>query len=252
MASDTRHRILSVAARLFEAQGFDGTAVSAILREADVNSGSLYHFFPSKEALLVSVLQGHLNSLDSLLADASRATDQPLDKVFALLELYRGRLLVSGFSRGCPVGHLALDAGARHAEARAIVDSYFNGWVAGVRSWLDQAAGKLPAAVDREALAVTVLSTMQGGVMQARAAGAIDPFDASVNQLRILFGLLARSAGASRPERSARVARSSPEAATADDRSPVIVGVGDAKPGAQPKREGEMVDEDDPAWWRAW
>jgi len=71
MASDTRNRILSVAARLFETLGFEGTAVAAILREADVNSGSLYHFFPSKEALLVAVLEKYVEVLEPALLGAA-------------------------------------------------------------------------------------------------------------------------------------------------------------------------------------
>ncbi|MEE8447296.1 MAG: helix-turn-helix domain-containing protein, partial [Gemmatimonadota bacterium] len=51
-ASETRDRILEVAARLFHKRGFRATGVATILREAGVNSGSLYHFFPSKEAVL--------------------------------------------------------------------------------------------------------------------------------------------------------------------------------------------------------
>ena len=129
MASDTRNRILSVAARLFEALGFEGTAVAAILREADVNSGSLYHFFPSKEALLVAVLEKYLSMLEpSLLGAANRAADDPIAKVFALLELYRGRLLVSEFARGCPVGDLSLEIGGRLPEARRLADAYFVAW----------------------------------------------------------------------------------------------------------------------------
>ena len=48
----TRQRIVEAARRLFHEQGFHATGISTILREADVNSGSLYHYFASKEALL--------------------------------------------------------------------------------------------------------------------------------------------------------------------------------------------------------
>ena len=61
--TDTRERILEVAARLFREQSFDGTAVSAILQDADVNSGSLYHFFPGKEALLGGVVDRYVERL---------------------------------------------------------------------------------------------------------------------------------------------------------------------------------------------
>ena len=229
MASDTRNRILSVAARLFEAQGFDGTAVAAILSEADVNSGSLYHFFPGKEALLVAVLEKYLDTLEpALLEAADRATDDPVEKVFALLELYRGRLLVSGFSRGCPVGDLALEIGSRHADARALIGAYFRTWKAGVREWLESAGDRLPLHANRQALAAHVLAVMQGGVMQARIAGAIDAFDDAVSQLRLLLDLL----GAGMESRS-RVAIGAPEA----DREPA---------------KKEFVGADEAAWWRAW
>src|SRR6187399_180495 len=61
--ADTKSRILDTAARLFHEQGFNGTGIATILREADVNSGSLYHIFPSKEALLVGVLERYTELL---------------------------------------------------------------------------------------------------------------------------------------------------------------------------------------------
>ena len=46
----TRDRILETARRLFHEQGYHATGIATILREAGVNSGSLYHFFESKDA----------------------------------------------------------------------------------------------------------------------------------------------------------------------------------------------------------
>ena len=232
MASDTRNRILSVAARLFEALGFEGTAVAAILREADVNSGSLYHFFPSKEALLVAVLEKYLSMLEpSLLGAANRAADDPIAKVFALLELYRGRLLVSEFARGCPVGDLSLEIGGRLPEARRLADAYFVAWTERVEGWFDDAGDRLSAGADRHALSVHVLSVLQGGIMQARAAASIEPFDHSVTQLRLLIDFLGSDAEATT---SWPVRGRLPAAAAAERERAMPIG-------------GE-----DDAWWRAW
>jgi TetR/AcrR family transcriptional repressor of nem operon len=253
MASDTRNRILSFAARLFEAHGFEGTAVAAILREADVNSGSLYHFFPSKEALLVAVLEKYLAVLEpALLEAADRAADDPLEKVFALLELYRGRLLVSEFSRGCPVGDLSLEIGGRLPEARHLVDAYFGAWTARVAAWLEAAGDRLPLHTDRRALAAHVLSVLQGGLMQARVAASIDPFDDSVSQLRLLMDLLdtaGQTTGLPRPKR-----RRSPPAGTPNRRQEMAgtpAAAGGAPRGAD-SSAGEAMGADDAAWWRAW
>ena len=250
MASDTRNRILSVAARLFEANGFEGTAVAAILREADVNSGSLYHFFPSKEALLVAVLEKYVEVLEpALFGAAERAADDPIERVFALLELYRGRLLVSGFSRGCPVGDLSLEIASRFPEARQLVDAYFESWTGRVNSWLVAAGERLPAGTHRRALAAHALSVLQGGVMQARVASSIDPFDDSVSQLRLLLDLLGDEAGVShtfRPElRRAPVAGSArrKQAVPSGAATPAVAAAGTAT---------SPAGEDDDAWWRAW
>ena len=253
MASDTRNRILSVAARLFEARGFEGTAVAAILREADVNSGSLYHFFSSKEDLLVAVLEKYVAVLEpALLSAADRAADDPIEKVFALLELYRGRLLVSGFSRGCPIGDLSLEIGARHPEARHLVDAYFDSWTGRVTGWLDAAGERLPPQTDRQALSAHVLSVLQGGIMQARVAGSIDPFDDSVSQLRLLIDLLAagpETGLGARPKRrkSKRGAEQTISGTSRQDDPAAMIASIAAEPGG-----GETVDADESAWWKAW
>ena len=190
--SETRERILEEAARLFHEQGYSATSISTILQRAGVNSGSLYHFFPGKDALLIGVLERHGALLEPfILLPAERASTDPIERVFALLEVYRRGLLVSGCTRGCPVGNLALELGDRKPRARALINEYFAAWTGRVQGWLVAADDRLPAELDRESLSRLVLAVMEGGVMQARAAGSLDPYDAAVAQLRSYFRLLA-------------------------------------------------------------
>ena len=73
--ASTKSRIIETALRLFHEQGYTATGIATILREAKVNSGSLYHFFPSKEALraqLVGAISGPLTQLVSLLQAPQR------------------------------------------------------------------------------------------------------------------------------------------------------------------------------------
>jgi len=257
MASDTRERILEVAGRLFEAEGFEGTAVSTILREAGVNSGSLYHFFPSKEALLVSVLRHRLAGLESMLRDAARASPAPLGRVHALLELYRGRLLVSGFSRGCPVGDLALEVSGKYPEARAVIGDYFGRWRDGVGAWLMEALadGGRGSRIEVEDLAAQVLATMQGGVMMARSEASIEPFDGAVDHLRRYLEWL--TAPVSETRVSARAAALSKRRPSSDAprhirREAVRVGAAEPSAASSAGPESTPVPEDSPDWWKAW
>jgi AcrR family transcriptional regulator len=188
MGSDTRDRILSAAALLFQERGYHGTGVAAILDAAGVNSGSLYHFFDTKEALLEGVVEHHLRRLGPMIFDpAEAAHHEPVERIFLVLDHYRRTLLGSNFDRGCPIGRLALEIGDGEPGVRARVDQYFTAWTGRVQGWLQAAGDRLPAGTDRVALARQVLAVTQGAIMLARTATSIEPYDGAVGQLRRLL-----------------------------------------------------------------
>jgi len=202
MATDTRERILDSASRLFHEQGYAATGVSTILREAGVNSGSLYHFFPSKEALLVGVLERYLVLLDPVVqGPIEGAVGDPIDRVFALLDWYRAGLVATGCRLGCPIGNLALEVSDTHPEVRPLIHQNLLNWASGIGRWLEEAGDRLPDDCDRVALADFVLTVMEGAIMQARAAASLEPFDRSVAVLRDHFNRL--TIDAARPARAA-------------------------------------------------
>ena len=192
-STPTRSRILEAARRLFYEPGVNATGISTILRDAGVNSGSLYHHFESKDALLLGVLQNYIEMLQpAVMVHAEQATTDPIERVFALFDLYRRGILTTDFRMGCPIGNLALEIADDNPEARALIDQNFRNWMAVVRGWLDLAADRLPDSVDRAELATLILTVMEGGLMQARAARSIEPYDASVAQVQSYLELLMR------------------------------------------------------------
>ncbi len=256
--AETKARILEVAAELFHDQGFEATGVATILRHAGAHSGSLYHFFPSKEALLGGVMERHLRALRPTLLDpAERASDDPVRRVFALLELYRRNLRITGCKGGCPVGNLALEVGDRKPEVRALIEEYFSLWVRRVGGWLEQAGTRLPAGLDREALSRLVLSVMEGGIMQARAAGELGPFDAAVAQLRAHLDLLMeRAEDERRGTRALALDAAAPTAQVVQGREASPAQTRRAAASAMEARPMPSSDEDDPdldrTAWRNW
>jgi AcrR family transcriptional regulator len=53
----TRAQLITIATRLFAEHGYEGTSIEAVLREAGVSRGSLYHHFAGKEALYEAVVE---------------------------------------------------------------------------------------------------------------------------------------------------------------------------------------------------
>jgi AcrR family transcriptional regulator len=53
----TRAQLIAIATRLFAVHGYEGTSIEAVLTEAGVSRGSLYHHFAGKEALYAAVVE---------------------------------------------------------------------------------------------------------------------------------------------------------------------------------------------------
>jgi TetR/AcrR family transcriptional regulator, transcriptional repressor for nem operon len=195
MTAATRDRLLDVAMRLFWLKGYGATSIADILHEAGANAGSLYHFFPTKQDLLLAVLERYRQGIGPMLLEpAWEGVDDPIERVFALLGRYRRSLEETECSYGCPIGSLALELHEPDPAVRELLSVNFEGWVAAVQRCLEDASDRIPADVDRRELAVFVLTTMEGGVMQARTHRALETFDASVNRLRDYFNRLQMSA----------------------------------------------------------
>lgn len=159
--------------------------MATILREAGANSGSLYHFFPNKEALLAGVLQWYVDHLHEIvMAPVEAKESDPVERVFRLLAWYREGMLETNCRLGCPVGNLALEVSDTHPELRPALHENFRNWAGVVEQWLIEAGDRLPEDCDRRALSRFVLTVMEGGLMQARASDDITGFDDSVSVLR--------------------------------------------------------------------
>lgn len=192
--TSTRDRIIDSARYLFWERGYAGTSMADLLAHAEVNSGSFYHFFDSKEALLREVLDGYLRLLRPMVVDPAFAKVRaPLGRIFAILAGYRERILATESKYGCPLGRLALEIDPENAPAHALIARNFQGWIEAVRECLEAMKERLPAGTDADALATFVLVTMEGGVMLARSYRSVKPFDRAVAQLREHFRLLLAS-----------------------------------------------------------
>jgi TetR/AcrR family transcriptional repressor of nem operon len=180
-AADTRTRIIEAARHLFWEKGYAATGLAELLQRARANSGSFYHFFESKDAVLRAVLETYTDALEPVvLKPVWDADADPIARIFGLLESYRRRLAGTGCQYGCPIGRLALELDPENAPAHALIAKNFSAWIAAVEACL-RAAG-VPKPHDA---ATFVLTVMEGGVMQARACRSLKPFDACVRQLRI-------------------------------------------------------------------
>lgn len=178
---------------LFWLKGYGSTSIADILSRSQVNSGSLYHYFPGKQDLLIAVLEDYRDNIDEMLLERAWAgVDDPVERVFALLSVYRGLILESDCQYGCPIGSLALELHEADPAVRERLAQNFSAWVAAVQGCLEAASARFSTGIDFRATAELVLTVMEGGVMQARTHRDVGFFDRAVEQLRKHVELMTR------------------------------------------------------------
>ncbi len=74
----TRGQLIAIARRMFADRGYEDTSIEAVLREAGVSRGSLYHHFASKEALFEAVAEDVETSVGEQTLAAAAGSDGPL------------------------------------------------------------------------------------------------------------------------------------------------------------------------------
>jgi len=80
-ACSARQRLLECAAEAFSRQGYAGASVAAIAQKADISKSTVFHHFPSKQALYLAVIEAaaldFAQTLESLL-DGAGSLDRRL------------------------------------------------------------------------------------------------------------------------------------------------------------------------------
>ena len=71
--------ILAATARVLVRHGFDGLTTNSLATAAGVSIGSLYQYFPNKEALVAALIERHIEEMNAaIVAELQRVAKQPI------------------------------------------------------------------------------------------------------------------------------------------------------------------------------
>ncbi|MFI5823324.1 TetR/AcrR family transcriptional regulator [Streptomyces rishiriensis] len=180
----TSERLIESTRELLWERGYVGTSPKAILERAGAGQGSMYHHFKGKPDLALAAIRRTAEEMRAAAAAVLDGPGTPFERIRAYLLRERDAL------RGCPIGRLTMDPEVVASdELREPVDETID-WIrerlAGiVEEGREQ--GQFAPGLDGEAIAATVVATVQGGYVLARASGSPGDFDAAVRGLLSLL-----------------------------------------------------------------
>jgi AcrR family transcriptional regulator len=105
-------RILRAADKLFYEQGIRVVGVDAVAREAGVSKRTLYHHYPSKDALITAYLTARFRHIPPSDLPARQQILSYFDRIEAMV--------ADGSFRGCPYVNAVTEIGARKHAAVGI------------------------------------------------------------------------------------------------------------------------------------
>jgi AcrR family transcriptional regulator len=187
MSTSTADRLVESTRELLWERGYVGTSPKAIQRHAGAGQGSMYHHFTGKPELALDAIRRTAEELWATAEGVLNSPGTPYERIAAYLLRERDVL------RGCPVGRLTMDPDVIASdELRAPVDEMLDRLRERLAGIVEegQEQGQFAPSLDAEEIAATIVATVQGGYVLARASGSPAAFDTGVRGLLALLAPL--------------------------------------------------------------
>lgn len=178
--SDARQRLIAAARNVIYAHSYEAVSVDELCAAAGVNKSSFYHFFASKQELLLVALESQWQWFEETIlkptfADSLPPQERMLRFFDLILQQQNAQKQADGHMRGCPIGNLTLEMSTLDEAIRARVEQFFGAWLGYIEQMLRdaKAGGIVPAALDTAVTAQALLAYFEGVVLLAK--GRNDP-----------------------------------------------------------------------------
>lgn len=178
--TDTRELLLRAGVEALTEKGFSATGIEEILGRVGVPKGSFYHYFDSKEAYGLALIERYgvffARKLDRHLGNRALS---PLNRLRAFVVDAQEGMARYEFSRGCLIGNLGQEMGALPESFRLRLRGTFEDWQARFASCLAEAqgAGELVSDADTAQLAAFFWIGWEGAVLRAKLERSAKPLE---------------------------------------------------------------------------
>ena len=164
----TRQEIIRKAAPIFNQKGYDGAALSDLMRATGLEKGGIYRHFSSKEELAAEAFDyAWKETLDARIHDLD-AVANSVDRLKQLLANFvERRGIIPG---GCPLLNTAIDTDDGNSLLRERARAALRGWrdylVSIIRSGIK--AREIRPRMDAKKVATLIISSLEGATMVYR------------------------------------------------------------------------------------
>ena len=174
----TRQEIIRKAAPIFNQRGYDGAALSDLMKATGLEKGGIYRHFDSTQELAAEAFDHAWKIAIDTRFEGTEEIANTVDRLKQMIRNFRDRRagLVPG---GCPLLNTAIDADDGNPRLRAKARQALSGWLDRLHSIAEegQRRGDIRSDVDPAKLSVLIVSMLEGSSMVRRLRRSSDPVD---------------------------------------------------------------------------
>ncbi len=180
----TRQEIIRKAVPIFNRKGYEGAALSDLMRATGLEKGGIYRHFESKEELAGDAFEHAWKAAIARRFEDTEQIPNTVDRLKQIVRNFRDRRtgLVAG---GCPLLNTAIDCDDGNPKLRAKARQALGSWLDRLQSITEegQRRGEVRGDVDSSQLATLIASTLEGSLMVSRLQKKDEPRDLAVHHL---------------------------------------------------------------------
>jgi AcrR family transcriptional regulator len=182
----THQAIIELAAQVFSKQGYAGTSMGDLMVATGLSKGAIYNHFVSKDDLALQAFDYAVGRVNERMAEAIRqAPKHAIHRLLAVVRVFQDHIEDPIFMGGCPILNTAVEADDTHPALRERAQQAMDDWhqfiVKTIRRGIQE--GQVRADVDPDAIAVLMISSLEGGIMMSKLYGNSEPINRVVEYL---------------------------------------------------------------------
>ena len=180
----TRQEIIRKAAPIFNEKGYDGAALSDLMRATGLEKGGIYRHFDSKEQLAAEAFDYAWKVALDTRFEGTQEISNTVDRLKRIVWNFRDQRY--GFvPGGCPLLNTAIDSDDGNTKLRAKALAALRSWLKRLQSVIEEGKrrGEILRGVDSSELGTLIISTLEGSLMVSRLRRKDDARDLASRHL---------------------------------------------------------------------
>ena len=178
----TRLEIIRKAAPIFNQKGYDGAALSDLMRATGLEKGGIYRHFDSKQELAGEAFDHAWKLAMDARFEGMQEIANTVDRLKQIVRNFRDRRARPG---GCPLLNTAVDSDDGNPRLRAKARQALSSWLQRLEAIVEEGKrqGEVCSDVDSAELAMLIVSTLEGSFMIRRLQKKNAPLDLACHHL---------------------------------------------------------------------